>query len=202
MEYVVASLILLAVLVIGAVGLVVPRRRRRQLPPPAGGTTTTLERPPAAPVEVEEPTLPPLPEELPPLVQAPAIERPEPTAGRLVRLRARLSRSQNLLGKGLLSVLSRDHLDEDAWEEIEDSLISADVGVEATQALVARLRERVRVLGTRTVAEVREQLAEELSAALEPGMDRSLRTAPHDGRPAVVLVVGVNGAGKTTTCGK
>jgi fused signal recognition particle receptor len=202
MEYVVASLILLAVLVVGAIGLVVPRRRRRELPPPAGGSTTTLERPPAAPAEVEEPTLPPLPDELPPLVQTPTLERPEPTAGRLVRLRARLSRSQNLLGKGLLSVLSRDHLDEDAWEEIEDSLISADVGVEATQALVARLRERVRVLGTRTVAEVREQLAEELTAALEPELDRSLRTAPHDGRPAVVLVVGVNGAGKTTTCGK
>jgi fused signal recognition particle receptor len=200
MEYVVASLILLAVLVVGAIGLVVPRRRRRELPPPTGGSaTTTLERPPT---EVEEPVLPPLPDELPPLVQAPVIEKPEPTAGRLVRLRARLSRSQNVFGKSLLSVLSRDHLDEDAWEEIEDSLISADVGVEATQALVARLRERVRVLGTRTVSEVREQLAEELVAALEPGMDRSLRTAPHDGRPAVVLVVGVNGAGKTTTCGK
>jgi fused signal recognition particle receptor len=202
MEYVVASLILLAVLVVGAIGLVVPRRRRQALPPTAGGSTTTLERPPAAPTEVEEPTLPPLPEELPPLVTGPEFEQPEPTAGRLVRLRARLSRSQSLLGKGLLSVLSRDHLDEDAWEEIEDSLISADVGVEATQALVARLRERVRVLGTRTVAEVRAQLAEELVAALEPEMDRSLKTAPHDGRPAVVLVVGVNGAGKTTTCGK
>jgi fused signal recognition particle receptor len=200
MEYVVASLILLAVLVVGAIGLVVPRRRRRELPPTGGSATTTLERPPAAPVE--EPVLPPLPEELPPLVQAPTIEKPEPTAGRLVRLRARLSRSQSVLGKGLLSVLSRDHLDEDAWEEIEDSLISADVGVEATQALVERLRERVRVLGTRTVPEVRRQLAEELTAALEPGLDRSLRTAPHDGRPAVVLVVGVNGAGKTTTCGK
>ena len=202
MEYVVASLILLAVLVVGVIGLVVPRRRRRGLPPPAGGSTTTLERPPAAPAEVEEPTLPPLPDELPPLVQTPTLERPEPTAGRLVRLRARLSRSQNLLGKGLLSVLSRDHLDEDAWEEIEDSLISADVGVEATQVIVQRLRERVRVLGTRTVAEVREQLAEELTAALEPELDRSLKTAPHDGRPAVLLVVGVNGAGKTTTCGK
>ena len=200
MEYVVASLILLAVLVVGAIGLVVPRRRRREPPPQTGGSaTTTLERPPA---EAEGQVLPPLPDDLPPLVQAPTIERPEPTAGRLVRLRARLSRSQNLLGKSLLSVLSRDHLDEDAWEEIEDSLISADVGVEATQALVARLRERVRVLGTRTVTEVREQLAAELTAALEPELDRSLRTMPHEGRPAVVLVVGVNGAGKTTTCGK
>jgi fused signal recognition particle receptor len=200
MEYVVAAVILLVVLVVGVVGLVVPRMRRREVPPPAAGTTTTLERPPApaeAPVEEEPVELPPLPEELPSL-----IERPEPTAGRLVRLRARLSRSQTVFGRGLLSVLSRDHLDDEAWEEIEDSLISADVGVEATQALVERLKERVRVLGTRTVAGVREQLAEELTAALEPDLDRSLRTTPHDGRPAVLLVVGVNGAGKTTTCGK
>src|SRR3954471_11059975 len=201
MEYVVAAVILLVVLVAGVAGRVGPRLRRRELPPPGAAPTTTIERPPA---EEEAPPLVVPEGELPPLIveEKPAIETPEPTAGRLVRLRARLARSQNLLGKGLLSVLSRDHLDEDAWEEIEDSLISADVGVEATQALVARLRERVRVLGTRTVAEVRGQLAEELTAALEPELDRSLRTAPHDGRPAVVLVVGVNGAGKTTTCGK
>ncbi|WP_306203844.1 signal recognition particle-docking protein FtsY [Actinoplanes sp. RD1] len=203
MEYVVASLILLAVLIVGAVGLVVPRFRRRELPPgEQGGGTTTLERPPVAPPVTEDspPTVLP-----PPVVEEPAgpvIETPEPTAGRLVRLRARLSRSQNVFGKGLLAVLSRDHLDEDAWEEIEDSLITADVGVEATQVIVERLRERVRVLGTRTVSEVRAQLVEELTVALDPEMDRSLRTAPHDGRPAVVLVVGVNGAGKTTTCGK
>jgi fused signal recognition particle receptor len=216
MEYVVAAVILLVVLVVGAVGLVVPRMRRRQLPPPSAGGTTTLERPPAAPpivVPGEGQELPPLIEkptiETPPLIETPVVEEPgqqfeapEPTAGRLVRLRARLSRSQSVFGRGLLSVLSRDHLDEDAWEEIEDSLIGADVGVEATQVIVERLRERVRVLGSRTVADVRQQLAEELTAALEPDLDRSLRTAPHDGRPAVVLVVGVNGAGKTTTCGK
>jgi fused signal recognition particle receptor len=200
--------VLLVILVVAAVSLVVPRLRRREIPPTASSAgTTTLERPPA-PMETVEPEqaeapeaeaveLPTLPEELPPL-----IERPEPTAGRLIRLRVRLSRSQNVFGRGLLSVLSRDHLDEDAWEEIEDSLITADVGVEATQVIVERLRERVRVLGTRTVGEVRAQLAEELTAALEPGMDRSLRTAPHEGRPSVLLVVGVNGAGKTTTCGK
>ncbi|WP_030436118.1 signal recognition particle-docking protein FtsY [Actinoplanes subtropicus] len=198
MEYVVAAVILLVVLVAGVAGLVVPRLRRRELPPPGEAPTTTIERPPADLV------VPEAEEELPPLIveEKPAVETPEPTAGRLVRLRARLARSQSVLGRGLLSVLSRDHLDDDAWEEIEDSLISADVGVEATQVLVQRLRERVRVLGTRTVAEVRAQLAEELTAALEPELDRSLKTAPHDGRPAVVLVVGVNGAGKTTTCGK
>ncbi|GID25737.1 signal recognition particle-docking protein FtsY [Paractinoplanes brasiliensis] len=220
MEYVVAAVILLVVLVVGAIGLVVPRMRRRELPPSqTGGDTATLERPSAAepgvrtpplvvPAEADE-GLPPLLEREPEVAEPevveppkPEIERPEPTAGRLVRLRARLSRSQNIFGRGLLTVLSRDHLDEDAWEEIEDSLITADVGVEATQVIVERLRERVRVLGTRTVAEVREQLAEELVAALDPEMDRTLRTTPHDGRPAVMLVVGVNGAGKTTTCGK
>ncbi|MET8152396.1 signal recognition particle-docking protein FtsY [Actinoplanes sp. NPDC049668] len=199
MEYVVASLILLLVLVVGAIGLVVPRLRRRELPPPppAEELPPLITKPAEAPVAEAPPV-----ETAPPVEAKPVIETPEPTAGRLVRLRARLSRSQSVLGRGLLSVLSRDHLDDDAWEEIEDSLISADVGVEATHALVERLRERVRVLGTRTVSEVRAQLAEELTAALDPGMDRTLKTTPHDGRPAVMLVVGVNGAGKTTTCGK
>ena len=209
MEYVVAAVILLVVLVAGVVGLVVPRMRRRELPPPGGAPTATIERPPAeeaapeliVPVEADE-ELPPVAVEEQPELAKPELEKPEPAAGRLVRLRARLARSQSALGRGLLSVLSRDHLDEDAWEEIEESLITADVGVEATQVIVQRLRERVRVLGTRTVAEVRAQLAEELTDALEPDLDRSLRTAPHDGRPAVLLVVGVNGAGKTTTCGK
>jgi fused signal recognition particle receptor len=214
MEYVVTALVLLGVLILGGVGLLVPRLRRRELPPPPAGDdsvgiagTTTLERPPAADAAPTASTAPPLDpvevplEDLPPLITTPELEKPEPTAGRLVRLRARLSRSQNMLGKGLLAVLSRDHLDEDAWEEIEDSLITADVGVEPTRVIVERLRERVRVLGTRTVTEVREQLAEELVAALDPSLDRSLHSTKADG-PAVVLVVGVNGAGKTTTCGK
>lgn len=212
MEYVVAAVILLVVLIVGAVGLVVPRMRRRDLPPPPTVPTVPpaeeelppLIEQPSPPVAVEEPVVeaPPVVEVPPVVEEKPVIEKPEPSAGRLVRLRARLARSQSVLGRGLLSVLSRDHLEEEDWEEIEESLISADVGIEATQVIVERLRERVRVLGTRTVAEVREQLVEELVAALEPGLDRSLRTAPHDGRPAVVLVVGVNGAGKTTTCGK
>jgi len=206
-------------------------RRRPGAPPqpPAGsgaptGTTTPpattappVTRPPAAEPSVTEPSVteppvtkppagPPVPGGPAPVsappAPAPEVETPEPTAGRLVRLRARLSRSQNLLGRGLLAVLARDRLDEDAWEEIEDSLITADVGVEGTREIVDRLRERTRVLGTRTTADLRGLLAEELIAALDPGMDRSLRATPHGADPAVVLVVGVNGAGKTTTCGK
>ncbi len=219
MDYVDVALAVLGALTLGGVGLLVPRLRRRGAQPPADGPgttgsqapsgTTTLERPPAAGGAPTATTAPPpadtelfVPDTLPPIIEQPAIEKPEPSAGRLVRLRARLSRSQNVLGRGLLAVLSRDHLDEDAWEEIEDSLIGADVGVEATQVIVERLRERVRVLGSRSVAEVRTLLSEELVAALEPDLDRSLKTLPHDGGPAVVLVVGVNGAGKTTTCGK
>jgi len=120
----------------------------------------------------------------------------------LQRLRARLARSQNVFGRGLLSVLSREHLDEEAWEEVEDALLSADVGVGATAEIVGRLRDRTKVIGTRSTGELRTLLADELVAVLQPDMDRTLRTLPHDGHPAVLLVVGVNGTGKTTTCGK
>jgi fused signal recognition particle receptor len=130
------------------------------------------------------------------------IEKPAPTAGRLIRLRARLSRSQNALGKGLLALLSRDKLDEDTWDELEETLITADVGVEPTRVLVARLREKARVLGTSSASELKALLAEELVGALEPDLDRTLKSTPSGDRPAVLLVVGVNGSGKTTTCGK
>jgi fused signal recognition particle receptor len=207
-DYLLLSLALLGVLVLGGVGLVVPKLRRRPLPPEAEVDVRTEEEIAAPPVEapeVEAPTTtlpPPVVEEPVIEVPAPTLERPEPTAGRLVRLRNRLSRSQNVFGRGLLGLLSRDRLDEDTWEEIEDSLISADVGVDATREIVDRLRERTRVLGTQDVAELRALLAAELVNALDPTLDRSLRADRHDGTPGVVLVVGVNGAGKTTTCGK
>ncbi|WP_089156985.1 signal recognition particle-docking protein FtsY [Micromonospora sp. NBS 11-29] len=198
-EHLLVALALLGVLIIGGLSLVVPRLRRRPEPPlPETEVDTRVEEDLAGPpVEAPEAELTTGVE-----VEAPPIEVPEPTAGRLVRLRSRLSRSQNAFGKGLLGLLSRDRLDEDTWEEIEDSLITADVGIDSTREIVDRLRERTRVLGTRDVDELRTLLAAELVDALDPGLDRSLRTAPKAGVPAVVLVVGVNGAGKTTTCGK
>ena len=135
-------------------------------------------------------------------VEPPPLDTPEPTAGRLHRLRSRLARSQSTLGRGLLSVLSREQLDDDAWDEVEEALLTADVGVGATGEIVERLRTRTKVLGTRSPDELRALVADELVTALRPDLDRSLHTTPHDGRPAVVLVVGVNGTGKTTTCGK
>jgi fused signal recognition particle receptor len=204
-EYLLIALALLGVLILGALGLVVPRLRRRPEPPlPETEVDTRAEEDLAGPpVEAPESDLSTgVLVEPPPVVEAPPLEVPEPTAGRLVRLRSRLSRSQNVLGKSLLGLLSRDHLDEDTWEEIEDSLITADVGIDATREIVDRLRERTRVLGTRSGSELRALLAAELVNALDPTLDRSLHTAPKDGVPAVLLVVGVNGAGKTTTCGK
>jgi fused signal recognition particle receptor len=131
-------------------------------------------------------------------------ERPEPAAGRMARLRSRLARSQSTLGRGLLNLLSREHLDEDTWEEIEDTLLTADLGVAPTRELVDRLRTRMRVETIASPAAARSMLREELVTLVDPSMDRSLRTARHvaDNRPAVVLVVGVNGTGKTTTVGK
>jgi fused signal recognition particle receptor len=139
----------------------------------------------------------------PPAAPPVELDVPEPTAGRLGRLRARLARSQTTLGRGLFTLLSRDVVDDDTWEEVEDTLLQADMGVKATTELVERLRTRVRVEGTKNPGELRTLLREELVAAIGADTDRSLRTLPHpDGRPAVVLVVGVNGTGKTTTCGK
>ncbi|HEY9523878.1 MAG TPA: signal recognition particle-docking protein FtsY, partial [Thermopolyspora sp.] len=121
---------------------------------------------------------------------------------RMVRLRSRLARSQSALGQGLLELLSRDRLDDDVWDEIEETLLTADVGVAPTQMLVDELRTRVKVLGTRAPAELRGLLRERLLAQLGPELDRTLRVQPHGERPAVVLIVGVNGTGKTTTTGK
>ena len=176
-------------------GLLTSGRRKGTVPPAAG---TDVIAPP--PTETETATEAP-PEPAVEVATAPALDTPESTASRLVRLRQRLSRSQGSLGKGLLALLSRDRLDEDTWEAIEDTLLAADVGVAPTQALVERLRTRLRVEGDRS-ADPRTVLREELIDLVGPDMDRRLQVSGQDGRPGVVLVVGVNGAGKTTTVGK
>jgi fused signal recognition particle receptor len=133
---------------------------------------------------------------------APSIERPESATGRLQRLRARLARSNTVLGKGLLSLLSSGGLDEQAWEDVEDTLLSSDLGVEATKELVDLLRARVTIEGTRDQETVRGWLREDLLRLVDRSMDRSIASSRVEGRPAVVMVVGVNGTGKTTTVGK
>jgi fused signal recognition particle receptor len=148
--------------------------------------------------------LPPEPDVTAPPARRPAppAEKPPPSAGRLVRLRSRLARSQSALGGVLLGLLSSDHLDEQTWDEIEETLIAADMGVAPAQQVVEDLRTEVKVAGSRDAESVRSLLRGQLLAQVGPDMDRSLHTARHGDRPAVVLVVGVNGTGKTTTCAK
>lgn len=202
-----ATLILILAIAVVALGLIatvvglVVTGRRKPAPLPNTHTGVIVQTPEEAeagvpPVEVSAPpaTIEP---EAPP---APGVERPEGTASRLVRLRQRLAGSQGGLGRGLLALLSRDRLDEDTWESIEDTLLTADVGVAPTQELVERLRTRLRVEGAQQ--DVRAVLREELLTLVDPTMDRSLHVSGLDGMPGVVLVVGVNGSGKTTTVGK
>ena len=130
------------------------------------------------------------------------VETPLPVAGRLTRLRERLVRSNNIMGTGLLALLSSDRIDESVWDEVEETLLLADLGTEPTMQLVDALRERVKVLGTRTPEHVKAMLREELIKLVDPSMDRSLNVQRHADKPAVMMVVGVNGVGKTTTVGK
>jgi fused signal recognition particle receptor len=196
---IVVAVALLALLTL--VGLLT-RPRRRGLPRDV--RPRDLDRPPTGDGRIlRDPTPVAVPDQLvePDLAPTPVLDRPAPVAGRMVRLRSRLARSQTSMGRGLLTLLSRDVLDDDAWEEVEDTLLGADVGVGATREITENLRTRVRILGARTPGQVRDLLREELLSAVGTA-DRSLRTLPHEDRPAVLMVVGVNGTGKTTTCGK
>ncbi|RPA58253.1 signal recognition particle-docking protein FtsY [Gordonia oryzae] len=134
--------------------------------------------------------------------QAPIGEEIAPTAGRLGRLRGRLSRSQGAIGKSMLGLLGAGDLDEDSWEEIEDTLVMADLGTASTTAVVERLRTDLATNPVRTADDARTLLKRVLVDQLHPEMDRSVRALPHADKPAVILVVGVNGTGKTTTTGK
>jgi fused signal recognition particle receptor len=203
MEYLIIAIALVVVIAIvgGAVLLRPPRRRAGRAGPPA-------PPPPAPPAPGEAGTATAAdtaqaPPGVPPLLPGPApvAEAPPPLAGRMARLRGRLARSQSGFGSVLLGLLSRDSLDDQSWEEIEDTLIAADIGVAPSRQLVGELRTQVRVQGARGDA-VRALLRADLIQAIGADQERSLRIGPHGDRPAVVLIVGVNGTGKTSACGK
>jgi fused signal recognition particle receptor len=125
-----------------------------------------------------------------------------PPAGRLERLRGRLSKSQNAIGRSMLGLLGGGDLDEDSWQDVEDTLLVADLGPTVTDSVVSALRSRLAGSTVRTEADARAVLRDVLISELEPGLDRSIKALPHAGSPSVLLVVGVNGTGKTTTVGK
>lgn len=216
MLIVIAVLAVLAV--VGGLWLVSGRRRRGQAPPevsahkplgreeavPAAGPEGEGERPGSsgeAP-EAEEGAG----------GAVATLERPESIPGRMQRLRARLAGSGGF-GKAILSVLSRGDLSESDWEEIEDTLLTSDLGVEVTMELMDGLRTQAKVLGTSDPGAIRGVLRSGLLKLVDPTMDRSLNLARPEATEgagltvgaepaAAILMVGVNGTGKTTTCGK
>jgi fused signal recognition particle receptor len=149
---------------------------------------------PAAPPDVALPEVELVPEAL-------ELERPEAPESRLVRLRRRLAGSNSPLSRGLLLLITRDRIDEDTWEEFEETLITSDLGVAPTTELVESLRDKLRVEGVSEPGKAKAILRAELIKLVDPTMDRSLN-ADRAEQPAVVMVVGVNGTGKTTTVGK
>ena len=213
MEYIILIVVLaVLILAVGGTMLLRPRGTRGVRRGRAGGDlgsgtgTGTITRPgtgtdTAGTETAAGPQAPPVPRPAEPPAP-PVLEKPPPSAGRMMRLRARLARSQTGFGAALLGLLSRDRLDDDTWDEIEEVLITADVGVTPARQIVSDLRTRVKVEGKRTPEEVRSMLRAELLAQVDTEASRALRTQRHEGRPAVILVVGVNGTGKTTTVGK
>ncbi|HZN82181.1 MAG TPA: signal recognition particle-docking protein FtsY [Mycobacterium sp.] len=147
----------------------------------------------------EAPVAPPAPEPEP---AAAPVEEIAPVEGRLDRLRGRLAKSQNTLGRGVLGLLGGGDLDEESWEAVEDTLLIADLGPVVTESVVSSLRSRMASSGVRTETEARAVVRDVLIEELQPDLDRSIKALPHHNKPSVLLVVGVNGTGKTTTVGK
>ena len=133
----------------------------------------------------------------------PAVETPEAAGTRMQRLKARLSKSGNPFGKALFNILAQDQLSEADWEDVEDTLLLADVGAEASEQLVEELRNDARIAGQSDPAEVRVALKDKLLKLVGTDVDRRLN-ADKEGanKPSVIIMVGVNGTGKTTTAGK
>ena len=201
MEYLIIVIVIAAVaLMAGGVMLL----RSRQRPGRIAAPPEAPAAPPAPPRAGEDGgAAPPAQGTL--VTEAPAAEPtevPQPLAGRMTRLRGRLARSQTGFGSVLLGLLSRDGLDDQGWDEIEDTLVGADLGAAPAAQLVSELRTQVRVGGARGSTEVRALLRQDLIEQVGADLDRSLHVARHGDRPAVVLMVGVNGTGKTSACGK
>ncbi|AZZ42419.1 signal recognition particle-docking protein FtsY [Acidipropionibacterium jensenii] len=157
-------------------------------PAPTGGA-------PAAEDTTSQPTAP--------AAEAPVeLEAPEAPASRMARLRRRLAGSNNALARGLAQLLSADRIDEDTWDDFETALITSDLGVGPTTELVEKLRGELALDGVADPDQARAVLHRELVGLVDPAMDRRLNLDHPEGKPAVVLMVGVNGTGKTTTCGK
>ncbi len=183
------------VLVVAAVTIVVGRRRAL---PPAPPVPELPPEPSAEPAEAGRrwPSVAVEPDVVP-------LETPEPPASRLSRLRRRLSASNNPFARGLLGLLAADRLDAEAWEDLEATLITSDLGVGPTDELITALRRETAIDGVvRPGQGPRRAACRTAEADRHRRRPRRCNVAGADGVPGVILVVGVNGTGKTTTIGK
>ena len=203
--------VLLAVLILGSLAFVAGSTRRRERrrtavtrpPEAARPTTTTVEAPP-----VERPSRPPAPAEAEEQLAAEPQARPEPEQAAVApepeplpeppKFRDRLSKARGALAGYFGAVLGREQLDDDVWDELEEALIRADVGITTATSLLDGLRTQVKESRLSTPQQVVDALKQALRARLD-GRDRSLTIGE---KPTVWLFVGVNGVGKTTTIGK
>lgn len=180
---------------------------RTEAPAPIIGDDATVPRdaPRRTITDIELPDAPAAPAPAPAADEAPETEiEPdiEPVEGRMQRLRGRLAKSQNALGRSVLGLLGGGDLDDDSWQDVEDTLLVADLGPVVTESVVSQLRARLAGGQVSTEEQARAVLRDVLVGELQPDLDRSVKALPHDEHPSVLLVVGVNGTGKTTTVGK
>ena len=171
--------------------------------PAKSAESAKAEPAPAAQAE-PEPAAAPKPESQPASKPTPAKpETPESVGSRLTRLKAKLAKSGNPFGKALFDILAKDNLSEADWEDVEDTLLLADVGADASAQLVDDLRTDARITGKADPAEVRATLKEKLLDLVGRDTDRRLNAEkPGAAKPSVIIMVGVNGTGKTTTAGE
>ena len=160
-------------------------------------TVENVEAPPVSATQTTESEIPGTIESK----QAP-VDVPESMEGRKLKLRERLGRSQGSLGQVFRQTFSGSTISDDAWQDLEDTLIMADLGVSAATGIVETLKNAVKKSGASSAEELHEIAKTELIKLVDGGFDRTLHIERHPDRPAVVLTVGVNGTGKTTTTGK
>jgi fused signal recognition particle receptor len=209
---VISAVVLVAVLILG-LALVVRKRGTGSSAQSAASTVTQTPRtdyepqkPEPSSVDARTTTAPnaPAASQLPPVerVQAPEVESPESADQRTSRLRSRFAKSQGGLGQSLRALFTGSEIAPQTWDDLEDTLIMSDVGVTASGLVIDRLKSAIRSAGTFDAGQLDALVRRELTQIIDGGFDRSLKTARHDDRPAIVLTVGVNGTGKTTTTGK
>jgi fused signal recognition particle receptor len=205
-------IVLAVVVAVGVVGLVVavPRRaraRRASQPVPTSppvAVAPTAVAPTAIEPAAAEPDAPPGPaatleveREAAPEAATPE-QAPEPSP--VPELRERLGKTRGLISGYVRALRSRSSVDEQAWDELEEALLRADVGMSTTTALLTDLRERVRAGDLKGVDAVVDALREDLRRSLDTADGTGLSV--DDEHTSVWLFVGVNGVGKTTTIGK